>query len=71
MKILQKDKYKKQIESLESINCENLKLRVEEAKRNADEMHQKDLDLMQEKFDIRLKAAYINITEHEDIVRQL
>ena len=71
MKTQCKEKYKKQIENLEAINTESLQVRIQEVERNVRELCRKDLEVQSEKFELRLKSGYIEITEHEGIVRQI
>ena len=71
MKITCKDKYKRQIEQIEKANAETAQLRAQEIERNVRELHAKDMEVQAEKFELRLKTGFLEISEHEAIVRQM
>ena len=71
MKTTCKEKFKRQIEHLENTNAESSQLRLKEIERNIRELHGKDLEVLSEKFELRLKTGFLEISEHETIVRQM
>ena len=70
-KVLQKEKAKRQIEQIEALNNNNLILKVQEARDISQELHKKDLEIAEEKFELRVRTNFIEIDSHENIVRQL
>ena len=44
---------------------------MQETHSMATELHKKDLEIIEEKFQLRIKTSYIEISEHEGIVREL
>ena len=66
-----KDKYKRQIEQIDKVNAETAQLRAQEVERNVRELHAKDMEVQAEKFELRLKTGFLEISEHETIVRQM
>lgn len=70
-KVLQKEKAKRQIEQIEALNKNNLILKVQEARDISQELHKKDLEIAEEKFELRVRTNFIEIDSHENIVRQL
>ena len=66
-----KAKYRAQMERLEAVGHENLQLRAQEVERNIRELCRREQEIQAEKFELRLKSSYIEIGEHESIIRQI
>ena len=71
MKIHCKEKYARRLQEQDVANTENLQTRLQDIERTLRELHQKDFDAQAEKFELQLKTTYIEISEHEDIVRHV
>ena len=71
MKLTTKDKYKKQIEQIEKSNADTFQLRAQEIENNLRELHAKDMEVQIEKFEMRLRTSFLEINEHENIVRSV
>ena len=65
-----KEKFKDQLEQVEVLNAENVVQRVAQAEATQKELHKKDLEVQAQKFESRLRAYFLEISEHESIMRQ-